>query len=343
MTFAGPRARAGTFSGDQRNADLPGAWPSWPPRVTTKRRRSPRSQGSPEPVPWLNARRGNARTCPRAGAGCFGGPAYRRAGSVRLDQADVRSALAASTSIGLDVEFELLAFLEGVKDASGERRVVNEDFRAALGLDETESAISNDPNQWTALHANTPAVPCTARTSIKRASQPAPCTNGATMEQTSLTGSLFNPGCAANIRNRPAPSAGCRRRTAWNGWRRDQRAASCEYLDGQVGSACDRWWARVRSPDSRDASEACRPVSGQALVRRGADLHPPRPRFATTPGVDGRTWGTRVGHEVVGSVAVVGARMLRLSAASATPGSAACAAGALLARRAAYPRESRRT
>jgi len=63
-----------------------------------------------------------------------------------IDQLDVGGALAATSDVVLDLEFHLLAFLDGVEDATRKGRVMEEDFRTIVATDEPETTIPDHPH-----------------------------------------------------------------------------------------------------------------------------------------------------------------------------------------------------
>jgi hypothetical protein len=72
------------------------------------------------------------------------------------NDADVHCPLPATALIGLDVELELLPFLEGVKLAPGQGGMMEKDFAAVLGADECETTVTNDSDDWPLSHEYTP-------------------------------------------------------------------------------------------------------------------------------------------------------------------------------------------
>jgi hypothetical protein len=69
--------------------------------------------------------------------------------SLVAHNANVARALPTTTRIVLDVELDLLAFLERVELAGTQGRVVEEDLAAVVGADEAEAPISNQANDGT--------------------------------------------------------------------------------------------------------------------------------------------------------------------------------------------------
>jgi hypothetical protein len=74
------------------------------------------------------------------------------AGTLRTDEADVAGALATTSRIILDVELDLLTFLQRVELAGREGGVVKEDLAAVLGTDKAEPTVSNQANNRTRSH-----------------------------------------------------------------------------------------------------------------------------------------------------------------------------------------------
>jgi hypothetical protein len=69
-----------------------------------------------------------------------------------IDNANVSRALPATSWIVLDVELDLLSFLERVELTRTEGGVVEEDLAAILRADEAEPTVSNQTNYWTCCH-----------------------------------------------------------------------------------------------------------------------------------------------------------------------------------------------
>jgi hypothetical protein len=81
---------------------------------------------------------------------------YRKWGRASSNDPDVHGTLTTATLIVLDVELDLLSFLEGVELTPRKRRMVKEDFAAILGANEGKSAVTDNADYWPLRHAYTP-------------------------------------------------------------------------------------------------------------------------------------------------------------------------------------------
>jgi hypothetical protein len=68
------------------------------------------------------------------------------------DNTNVSSALTATARVVLDVELDLLSFLERVELAGSQGRMVEENLAAIIGADETEPSIADEADYWPSCH-----------------------------------------------------------------------------------------------------------------------------------------------------------------------------------------------
>jgi hypothetical protein len=68
------------------------------------------------------------------------------------DDADVGCALTTTARIVLDVELDLLPFLERVELARSQSGMMEENLAAVVGADESEAAVANEAHYWASCH-----------------------------------------------------------------------------------------------------------------------------------------------------------------------------------------------